>query len=52
MTAWDVATWVTVLVLGPGAVIVFVAFLCDLRRLLGAPNHGRAADSAASDEHR
>ena len=36
MTAWDVATWVTVLVLGPGAVIVFVAFLRDLRRLLGA----------------
>ena len=36
MTVWDVATWVTVLVLGPGAVIVFVAFLRDLRRLLGA----------------
>ena len=35
MTAWDVATWVAVLVLGPGAVIVFVAVLRDLRGLLG-----------------
>jgi hypothetical protein len=35
LTAWDVGTWLAVLVLGPGAVVVFVAFLRDLRRLLG-----------------
>ena len=37
MTAWDVGTWLAARVLGPGAVIVFAAFLRDLRRLLGAP---------------
>ena len=36
MTAWDLATWAAVLLLGPGSVVVFVAFLRDLRRLLGA----------------
>ena len=43
MTAWDVATWVAVLVLGPGAVVVFVAVLCDLRRLLGGGEAGEPA---------
>ena len=37
MSVWDVATWAAVVILGPGAVIVFVAFLRDLRRLLAAP---------------
>lgn len=32
MTAWDVVTWLAVVVLGPGAVIVFAAFLRDLLR--------------------
>jgi len=27
---WDLATWVAVAALGPGAVVVFVAFLRDL----------------------
>jgi hypothetical protein len=34
MSLWDVATWAAILVLGPGAVVVFVAFLRDARRLL------------------
>jgi hypothetical protein len=37
VTGWDLATWLAVLLLGPGSVVVFVAFLRDLRRLLGAP---------------
>lgn len=37
MSVWDVATWAAVLILGPGGVIVFVAFLRDLRRLLADP---------------
>ncbi len=32
MTAWDVLTWVAIAILGPGALIVFVAFLRDLLR--------------------
>jgi hypothetical protein len=34
VTGWDVATWVAILVLGPGAVAVFVAVLWDARRLM------------------
>jgi hypothetical protein len=41
MTGWDVLTWAAILVLGPGAVVVFVAFLRDARRLLG---QARSAD--------
>jgi hypothetical protein len=32
MTIWDVATWLAIAVLGPGALVVFVAFLRDLVR--------------------
>ena len=52
MTVWDAGTWLAVLVLGPGAAVVFVAFLRDLRRLLGEPPVEAPRDSAASDEHR
>lgn len=52
LTAWDVATWLAVLVLGPGAVVVFVAFLRDLRRLLAEAPVDTPPDSAAPDEHR
>lgn len=34
MTGWDVLTWTAILVLGPGAVVVFIAVLRDTRRLL------------------
>jgi hypothetical protein len=34
MSVWDAATWATVAILGPGAVVVFLAFLKDARRLL------------------
>jgi hypothetical protein len=32
MTIWDVMTWVAIAVLGPGALIIFAAFLRDLIR--------------------
>lgn len=32
MTGWDLLTWVALAILGPGSVIVFVAFLRDLLR--------------------
>jgi hypothetical protein len=32
MTVWDLLTWAAVLVLGPGALIVFAAFVRDLFR--------------------
>jgi hypothetical protein len=37
MTVWDVLTWVTVAVLGPGVLVIGVAVARDLRRLLDAP---------------
>jgi hypothetical protein len=37
MSIWDVITWLALAVLGPGAVIVFAAFLRDLIR----PARGR-----------
>jgi hypothetical protein len=30
----QVATWLSVIVLGPGAVVIFVWFLLDLKRIL------------------
>lgn len=44
MTPWDVLTWASVLVLGPGAVFVFVAFLRDARRLLRRAQDDHDAD--------
>jgi hypothetical protein len=41
MSAWDALTWAAIVVLGPGAVIVFAAFLRDARRILG---QGRSDD--------
>lgn len=35
MSGWDALTWASIVVLGPGAVIVFAAFLRDARRILG-----------------
>jgi hypothetical protein len=43
MSGWDAVTWAAVLVLGPGAVVVFVAFLRDARRILD--------ESRSDDEH-
>lgn len=34
MTAWDWLSWASVVVLGPGAVIIFALFLRGLRDLL------------------
>jgi uncharacterized protein (DUF983 family) len=35
MTVWDVVTWVTVAVLGPGVLVLCVAVARDVRQLLG-----------------
>jgi hypothetical protein len=32
MNAWDLVTWVAVAVLGPGAIVIFAAFVRDLVR--------------------
>jgi hypothetical protein len=40
MSGWEAMTWAAILALGPGAVIVFVAFLRDARRILGASRSG------------
>jgi hypothetical protein len=37
MTAWDTLTWLTILTLGPGVLIVCALVARDLRRLLGRP---------------
>ena len=34
MSVWDALTWVTVLVLGPGVLIIGLAVARDVRRLL------------------
>jgi hypothetical protein len=41
MSGWDALTWAAIVVLGPGAVIVFVALLRDARRILGQLRSGR-----------
>ena len=33
MTRWDWLTWIGVAVLGPGALVIFVFFLRDLRAI-------------------
>ncbi|MGH7277628.1 MAG: hypothetical protein ACREJG_02985 [Candidatus Rokuibacteriota bacterium] len=33
MSVWDVATWAALVILGPGSIVIFIAFLRDLRRL-------------------
>jgi hypothetical protein len=45
VTGWDVAAWVAVAVLGPGAIIIFAAFLRDVRRLFGRAPDGGAGDA-------
>lgn len=37
MNKWDVMSWVSVAILGPGALMIFMAFLIDLKRLLNQP---------------
>lgn len=44
MTGWDLMTWGAILVLGPGALVVFVAFLRDLGALLSGGKGRREQD--------
>lgn len=34
MNAWEIWTWLAVLILGPGALIVFILFLRDGKKIL------------------
>jgi|TARA_B100000749_G_C18422843_1_gene464264 hypothetical protein len=34
MSNWELFTWISVIILGPGAIIVFILFLRDLPELL------------------
>jgi hypothetical protein len=34
MSAWEIGTWLAVLILGPGALVIFFLFLRDIRRML------------------
>ena len=44
MTVWDVMTWLAIAVLGPGALIIFGAFLRGLARP-AAPEHPTDEDA-------
>lgn len=51
MTGWDLATWAAAAVLGPGALVVFGAFLRALIRT-GAPGAALGPPPAAAPEDR
>jgi len=34
MDIWEIGTWLSVVILGPGALLVFLFFLLDARRIL------------------
>lgn len=34
MNRWDLWTWIAILILGPGAIVIFLAFLRDVKKLL------------------
>jgi hypothetical protein len=42
-----VATWIAILMLGPGSVAVFIFFLRDLKKVLGERRTSSAHDSPA-----
>ncbi|MEX2221035.1 MAG: hypothetical protein WEG40_04480 [Candidatus Rokuibacteriota bacterium] len=50
MTVWDALTWATIVLLGPGVLVICVAVARDLRRLLGAA--GRPASPDPAEEGR
>ncbi|MGH7389985.1 MAG: hypothetical protein ACREM3_11095 [Candidatus Rokuibacteriota bacterium] len=50
MTVWDLVTWLAIAVLGPGALIVFVAFLRDLARPGSGERRGGPARPAPEAE--
>jgi hypothetical protein len=46
MTAMEVGTWLSVVILGPGAIVIFIWFLWDFARMFA---HARSHDP--SDRH-
>ena len=60
MTVWDALTWATVMMLGPGVIVICIAVARDLRRLLGdapplpehaAPDEREAAPGRGAGAH-
>jgi hypothetical protein len=43
------ATWIAILVLGPGSVAVFAFFLLDLKSVMGERGGGSARDRGAEE---
>lgn len=43
----ELATWLSILVLGPGSIAIFVWFLLDVKRIF---HHDARAKSTSSDE--
>jgi hypothetical protein len=55
VNGWDLVTWAAVMVLGPGAVVVFGLFLRDLGRLwreIGCPKPGAESGPPAQPHSR
>jgi hypothetical protein len=52
MTIWDVLTWASIGVLGPGVLVICVAVARDLRRLLGRPAPVAGEGAAPSPDDR
>lgn len=46
MTHWDIITWAAIGILGPGALIIFLAFLKGLRRRPTAEQRDGSDDPA------
>ena len=38
MSKWELFTWISVIILGPGSILVFILFLRDLPALLRKTN--------------
>ena len=34
MSGWEVFTWITVIILGLGSIVVFILFVKDIRKIL------------------
>ncbi|HWO41061.1 MAG TPA: hypothetical protein VNO43_04585 [Candidatus Eisenbacteria bacterium] len=44
MNMWEIGTWLSVIILGPGALFVFLFFLRDARRMLRELEKENSAD--------
>lgn len=44
MNGWDLFTWIMIVVLGAGSVVVFAFFLRDVKGILKGPPGGKGKD--------